>query len=303
MSHMKMGDNRKIEGAVGSISNLPDEILQQHILCFIPTKLAISTSILSRRWRHVWCEVPSLSLDLCKLTAASVNKTLTRYTASKTKSFHLRIKPITENKPYIDRWSKWAMSHNVESLSLDICNSHITYVFHNFFWNSSSVKQLNLNLEFSHKIVPLECTVSWTSLQKLSLNCCSLSNGSMAKILSGCPVLENLTFDYWDKLNVLDLRKSLRLRTLEVQRNEWSLAPKQIVAPHIHCLRLHDSELSCTLVDVASLAEANLEISCVSDWSYTEYTYVLQTMGVKMLEKLHNVEKLAFGGNFIQSVS
>ncbi|CAH8370311.1 unnamed protein product [Eruca vesicaria subsp. sativa] len=303
MSQMKMGDNRKIEGAVDSISNLPDEILQQHILCFIPTKISISTSLLSRRWRHVWCEVHSISLDVDTLTAASVNETLNRYAAPKTKNFHLRIKPITENKPYIDRWIKWAMSHNVESLSLDLCFSHFKYELPDFFFNSSSVKQLKINLQFYHMIVlQPECTISWTSLQKLSLTSCSLSNESMAKILSGCPVLENLTFDYWNELNVLDLSKSLRLRTLELQRDEWYQGPRQIVAPHIHCLRLHDSGLSCTLVDVSSLAEANLEISCVSD-RYTDRIYDLETMGLKMLEKLHNVEKLTFGGNFIQLLS
>ena len=41
-------DDRKFKGAM--INNLPDVILQ-HILCFIPTKLAISTSLLSRRWK------------------------------------------------------------------------------------------------------------------------------------------------------------------------------------------------------------------------------------------------------------
>ncbi|CAH8302096.1 unnamed protein product [Eruca vesicaria subsp. sativa] len=148
-------------------------------------------------------------------------------------------------------------------------------------------------------IVP-ECTISWTSLQKLSLTCCSISTGSMAKILSGCPVLENLTLDYWDELNVLDLSKSLRLRTLE-QSNEWSPVRRQIVAPHIHCLSLYDSELSCTLVDVSSLAEANLEISYVQDCN--SYITFLQAKGLKMLKKLHNVEKLTFGGNFIQLLS
>ena len=96
MSQRKMADHKKIEGAVDSISNLPDVILQ-HILCYIPTKLAISTSLLSRRWRHVWCDIPSLSLYVNTLTAASANETLTRYTAPNMKSFHpiLRIYPTS----------------------------------------------------------------------------------------------------------------------------------------------------------------------------------------------------------------
>ncbi|KAH0854459.1 hypothetical protein HID58_069156, partial [Brassica napus] len=106
-------DDRKFKGAM--INNLPDVILQhilcfiptklainvilQHIPCFVPTKLAISTSILSRRWRHVWCDIPSISLVVDPYTAASVNETLTRYTAPKTKSFHLTITPFRETYP------------------------------------------------------------------------------------------------------------------------------------------------------------------------------------------------------------
>ncbi|CAF1932952.1 unnamed protein product [Brassica napus] len=105
-----MTDDRKIEGAEDLISNLPDVILQ-HILCFVPTtKDAISTSLLSRRWRYVWCEVPSLSLDVGTLTTAAwVNEALTRYTAPKTKSFHLTIKYVMKNIPYMDTWIKFAI--------------------------------------------------------------------------------------------------------------------------------------------------------------------------------------------------
>ncbi|CAL9218104.1 unnamed protein product [Arabidopsis halleri] len=76
---------QKIKGGVESISSLPDVILQ-HILSFISTKLA--TSLLSKRWRHVWCDIPSISFDEdndnVTLKFASINKTLiTLYKAPK----------------------------------------------------------------------------------------------------------------------------------------------------------------------------------------------------------------------------
>ena len=105
--------------------------------------------------------------------------------------------------------------------------------------------------------------MSWISLQTLSMSSFRLSDESMGKILSGCPVLEKLKLYYCCKLKVLDLSKSLRLRTLEV--NSVTVAgPKQIVAPHIHCLRLFNSQLSYPFPDVASLTEAELEICFVS---------------------------------------
>ncbi|CDY24446.1 BnaC05g35080D [Brassica napus] len=164
MSQGKMADDRRIKAAVDLISNLPDEILQ-HIHCFIPIKVAITTSLLSRRWKHVWCEIPSLSLDATILTAASVNKTLSHYTAPKTKSFHLKTYR-REYTPHINRWIKFALSHNVENLSLDFWVNSYPYKLPDFFYNSSSFKQLNIN-----------------------------------------------------ELRVLDLRKSLRLRTLQIRRN------------------------------------------------------------------------------------
>nr|VDD45848.1 unnamed protein product [Brassica oleracea] len=204
-----MTDDRKIEGAEDLISNLPDVILQ-HILCFVPTtKDAISTSLLSRRWRYVWCEVPSLSLDVGTLTTAAwVNEALTRYTAPKTKSFHLTIKYVMKNIPYMDTWIKFAMSHNVENLSLNFLHYYGGYKLLDFFYNSSSVKQLNIKLSgYNHTI----CTVSWTSLRKLSLRFCILFDESMAKILSGCPVLEYLKLYHCGELNVLDLSANLHV--------------------------------------------------------------------------------------------
>ncbi|XP_058772407.1 FBD-associated F-box protein At3g52670-like isoform X2 [Vicia villosa] len=44
------------------ISSLPDEVIS-HILSFLPTKLAATTSILSKRWNPLWLSVPTLNFD------------------------------------------------------------------------------------------------------------------------------------------------------------------------------------------------------------------------------------------------
>ncbi|WZZ61765.1 hypothetical protein YC2023_061872 [Brassica napus] len=181
------------------------------------------------------------------------------------------------------------MSHNVENMTLDYALLFYPYEefkLPDFFYNSSPFKQLKI---YSHKIVPY-CTVSWTSLQKLSLRFCRLSDESMAEIISGCPVIENLTLYDCYKLKVLDLSKSLRLRTLVVNRNMGA--------------RLLDSRPSCTLVDVASLTEAKLDVCYALSTSYFKSKAdFLQDMVLKMLEKLQNAEKLTFGGNFVKILS
>ncbi|XP_009145913.2 putative F-box/LRR-repeat protein At3g18150 [Brassica rapa] len=307
MYQMKMAGDKIIEGDVDLISTLPDVILQD-ILCFIPTKLAITTSLLSRRWRHVWCDIPSISLDVDTQTAASVNETLTRYKATKTKSFHLIITTMMGNIPHIDSWIEGAMSRDVENLSLNFLHHYYKYKLPDFFYYTYSFKQLDITLSYDrHTIFSLEYTVSWTSLQKLSLTNCSLFDEFLAKILSGCPVLKYLRLYECGELKILDLSKFLRLRILEVIRHLPVQGPRKILAPHIHCLKLHDSQLSCTLVDVASLTEANLE-SCNCDITknslYREFNGdFLQGMVLKMLEKLKNAEKLTLGRNFTQILS
>lgn len=52
----------KFEQRRDRISNPPDALLC-HILSFLPTKFALGTSILSKRWRYLWKSVPILDFD------------------------------------------------------------------------------------------------------------------------------------------------------------------------------------------------------------------------------------------------
>ncbi|XP_010412945.1 PREDICTED: putative F-box protein At1g49610 [Camelina sativa] len=286
-----------------SISSLPDVLIQQ-ILSFLPTKVAIRTSVLSRRWRHVWPNTPSLSFDFegfrnIRNPADFINETLARYTARKMMRFHLDSYHVRDCPPDHDlnKWIEFALSRNVENLSLQFSVSHsLEYSIPDFFYTNSSVKQLNRN----HLIT--RCSVSWTSLKKLSLHSCYISEESLAKILCGCPILEILRLYCLSQPTFLDLSKSPRLRVLKIKRRLLVTGATLIVAPHIHDLRLTNSQLPCTLVDVSSLTKVKLDIDFCQVKEELDALF-LQIMALEMLEKLKNVQKLTFGENFLKILS
>ncbi|ESQ48097.1 hypothetical protein EUTSA_v10021970mg [Eutrema salsugineum] len=264
-------------GGGDSISSLPDELLQQ-ILCLMPTKFAVRTSLLSKRWRRI-CMIQD------------------RYTAPKMMSLYLRTGMASTVK-HINRWIELAKSRKVENMSLQLKFKTSKYTFPDSFYTDSFLKELKVSI-FYTDMIP-RGSVSWTSLKKFSLSYCRLSDESLATILSGCPVLQSLTLYFCNELRVLDLSNSSSLRTLRVDRNYSAPTPMQIVAPHIHCLKLMNSQLPCTLVDVSSLAEAKLDF-WYGSLHGTEADSVRKMQ--ELLEKLHNVEKLTLGENFLQILS
>ncbi|CAH8313173.1 unnamed protein product [Eruca vesicaria subsp. sativa] len=294
-------------GGVDSISSLPDEILH-HILSFVPTNVAITTSVLSKRWRHVWCKTPYLSFTNINASIESIHETLASYTAPKIMGLHLYVdsesfEEASERSNHVDSLVKFAISHNVEKLSLVLKDY---YVFSDFFFSNPSLKQLIVDSR--NKMSP-KCTVSWTSLQTLSLRNCLLDE-SFAKVLSGSPVLETLTLRSCS-ISCLDLSESRRIRRLDIEFTNSSPKKCHIVAPHIHYLRLIDFRQKCTLGDVSSLTEADIDsiyfvprFWCIQvDLEDPSKDLDYQVMMQTMLEKLQNVENLTVGLSFLQMLS
>jgi len=110
------------------ISTLPDTILC-HILSFLETKYADATSILSKRWNHLWRSVHTLRF-LTQVTDHNSNLgfidfvysvLLSRDPALPIKTFHLHVTydylldcPIKS----ITKWVNFVLQHGVECLYL-----------------------------------------------------------------------------------------------------------------------------------------------------------------------------------------
>jgi hypothetical protein len=125
---------KKIKTSLSSIStenridNLPDSILC-HILSFLPTKHAATTSILSKRWKPVWLSVLALDFDNETFKDFSgfrkfVNSTLTlRDKNVSIHSFNFKCGSSSHfTQSQYDRILRTVMQYGVKDLNFDMSN-------------------------------------------------------------------------------------------------------------------------------------------------------------------------------------
>ncbi|KAL2335645.1 hypothetical protein Fmac_016858 [Flemingia macrophylla] len=114
------------------ISSLPDEILC-HILSFLPTKVSVSTSLLSKRWNPLWLSVPTFHFEFSNYWydqrhlyfAQSVDTFLRcRDLEQPFRTFCLRYRFLFYDSSNLITWLKLAASQGrLEHLHLRLCVS------------------------------------------------------------------------------------------------------------------------------------------------------------------------------------
>ncbi|XP_057733042.1 putative FBD-associated F-box protein At5g38570 isoform X2 [Arachis stenosperma] len=177
---MPKGKQRKVEEEestrtgtpkIDLISSLPDSLLC-HILSFLPTRCAMATSVLARRWRHLWKDLLALDLDNSKHSPyylpggthrfiAFVNAVFAQRKALRVEKLRLACDIPRGEKKTIKTWIRTVVGPHLQEMYLDLsfaCNE----------FGDRHIKLPEENLELDLNYVDPDF------------------------VLLGCPVLENL---------------------------------------------------------------------------------------------------------------
>jgi len=177
---------------IDRISHLPDDILCR-ILSLLPTKLAFTTTLLSKRWTPLYKLLTSLSFDDQSIPDEDTFLRFCRFVDTVTlstdliKTLHLNCRSPNWKRFNLDLWIGTAKRHPVQ-------NFHLAGTFRAIpmrptIFRFPSLVVLKLK---SLKVVG-DISVDLPLLKILHLNSVYLKNKkNFDKILYGCPVFEDL---------------------------------------------------------------------------------------------------------------
>ncbi|XP_030928755.1 F-box protein At4g22280-like [Quercus lobata] len=202
----------KNDTLVDRISDLPESLIC-HILSFLPIQEALATSILSSRWEHLWTLVSRLDLDSetigdslscgqspnqgqCKPFSFGhiVSKLLTLHTAPYLRTFRLKFF-LCRNCSRLDKWIGNVVERKLEELDLEIYADDSIWKLPQSIFSCKTLVVLNLNGTIVLDPPP---SFQFPSLKILRLVHIVYRPDSVFRLLSGCPVLEDLSFQRED---------------------------------------------------------------------------------------------------------
>ncbi|KAL8098603.1 hypothetical protein AgCh_031393 [Apium graveolens] len=216
---MYCNKNQKLsESKTDRISSLPDCVLQ-FILSLIPTKDAVATCILSKRWKFLWTSVPNIDFDDAALYPNAdfsypievtrfmnfVERVLLLRDSSSIKKFRLSCR-VCFSASRVHAWVSAAVMHDIEEL--DLCffvEKPFMLPLCVFDSKSLTVLKLQMNCELQ-----LPNCISFPSLKRLDLCLVTfLDDKSMDKLFSNCPVLQELSILDCEWVNLRDVMISI----------------------------------------------------------------------------------------------
>lgn len=196
ISNKKKKKHQEGEGTYESsirICDLADLILQL-IISSLPTKEAVRTSVLSKRWVYLWRGVSKIKLkegapEKRQQFIDFVRRLLKVCDCSNLKKFFLSCK-VGEDAPEINEWLHGFINPKIQKLNLVLERMEEPLVFPVHLFKCATLTKFQLSMNHIFKVPSF---IHFESLRTLTLDHIIFSDSSSAQqLFSGCPSLEEL---------------------------------------------------------------------------------------------------------------
>ncbi|KAG7634967.1 Leucine-rich repeat 2 [Arabidopsis suecica] len=295
-----MSSKRMDTGSKDIISNLPDALLC-HVLSFLPTTEAASTSVLAKRWRFLLAFVPNLDLDnmiydrpkmgrrkrleLRKSFKLFVDRVMALQGNAPLKKFSLRCK-IGSDPSRVNGWVLKVLDRGVEELDLYIASEY-EYPLPPKVLMTKTLVSLKVSGTDEFTIDVGEFFLP--KLKTLHLSAISFGDEGgppFAKLISACHALEELVmikmmWDYWEFCSV----SSPSLKRVSIDCENIDENPKSVSfdTPNLVYLEFTDTvAVKYPKVNFDSLVEASIGLRMTPDQVFDARDLVNRHHGYKI---------------------
>ncbi|RDX60578.1 F-box protein, partial [Mucuna pruriens] len=185
------------------INDLPDELLQK-IICKLLIRETVRTTVLSKRWKNKWTEIPEVKLvqdahGKREQFLEFVEKLLGVFNTLCLKKLCLAC-DVCKDTPQVNRWLSSFIHPNIEELKLDFERVEEQLVFPNHLFYNKSLTHFHLSMPH---VINLPSLISFSILSTLTLKHVIFPDTSKTQqLFSSCPCLENLTLIDCNWMNV-----------------------------------------------------------------------------------------------------
>ncbi|XP_012842067.1 PREDICTED: putative FBD-associated F-box protein At5g56440 [Erythranthe guttata] len=245
--------------SIDRISDLPDSVIC-HILSFLRTKFSVRTSILCRRWMHLWAYVPNLL-------------------------FH------TENQEIdyqLQTWVTFAVVRNVQKLYLCFLSKEDVRGFlPRCLFTCKTLVAMRLR---SCGVIPVRrAAVCLPLLKKLHLIYVRFeADESLTHLISGCPVLRELSIKLSHAMAYCNVSSpTIKRLMLDFKSDGTRL---EINTPAVKYLKISDSfseHIKCGVLNSLTKADINL----INDENKPDYFLYSRSL-LELIDRFRNVKCL-----------
>lgn len=303
------------------ISILPDVLLHQ-ILGLIDLKEAVQTSVLSKRWRHLWSTLPILDFDFRRHAIHSgvelswshhheehmprfmnfVNQIIScRDISSSISSFRLSSSNFTAiTASFAEKWVEYAIDHDVEELDIDAYHIPAPLKLPRALFACKSLQVLKLNHYFDSMVIPK--SFSLPTLKILHLDRFPFRDDDPFSFpkepFSSFPNLEELILRRCEVSGLIISAPKLRILELSfhgyMPQFSTEVEMEKISTSRLNSFRFEGQvSLVCPMGELPCLKEIYFDLDPILESPYTDFVQQKMPQNlIRMLQQLGNAKSV-----------